>query len=83
MSKGGAWTTYTVARAGEPRSLRRCGKEGQYNVTYRPNTNNGFIQITKRNSGVLRRDAFALTGGRAARTLPAKPEETNGALSIA
>jgi hypothetical protein len=50
MSKGSAWTTYAIARvqtAGA--SCDAVGKGGHYNVSYRPNTNNGFIQVTKRN----------------------------------
>lgn len=50
MSKGSAWTTYAIARVQATRaSCDAVGTEGQYNVTYRPNTNNSFIQITKRN----------------------------------
>ena len=50
MSKGSAWTTYTIGRvqtAGA--SCDAVGAGGHYNVSYRPNTNNGFIQVTKRN----------------------------------
>lgn len=49
MSKGSAWTTYAIARvqtAGN--SCASVGNGGHYNVSYRPNTNNGFIHITKR-----------------------------------
>jgi hypothetical protein len=50
MSKGSAWTKYAIARvqtAGN--SCAQVGNGGHYNVSYRPNTNNGFIHITKRN----------------------------------
>lgn len=50
MSKGSAWTKYAIARvqtAGN--SCAQVGNGGHYNVSYRPNTNNTFIHITKRN----------------------------------
>ncbi len=50
MSKGSAWTTYAIARvqtAGN--ACGNVGGGGHYNVSYRPNTNNTFIHITKRN----------------------------------
>lgn len=50
MSKGSAWTKYAIARvqtAGN--SCAQVGNGGHYNVSYRPNTNNSFIQVTKRN----------------------------------
>ena len=50
MSQGSAWTTYTIARVQTVgASCDAVGSGGHYNVSYRPNTNNGFIQVTKRN----------------------------------
>lgn len=50
MSKGSAWTTYTIARVQTVgASCDAVGVGGHYNVSYRPNTNNGFIHVTKRN----------------------------------
>jgi hypothetical protein len=50
MSKGSAWTTYAIARVQTVgASCSAVGQGGHYNVSYRPNTNNTFIQITKRN----------------------------------
>jgi hypothetical protein len=50
MSKGSAWTTYAIARVQTVgASCSAVGQGGHYNVSYRPNTNNSFIQITKRN----------------------------------
>lgn len=46
-TKGSAWTTYTIKRvqtAGATCSA--VGRGGHYNITYRPNTNNAFIQVT-------------------------------------
>ena len=50
MTKGSAWTTYAIERV--PTVGASCdavGAGGHYNVSYRPNTNNTFIQVTKRN----------------------------------
>lgn len=50
MSKGSAWTTYAIARvqtAGN--ACNAVAQNGQYNISYRPNTNNAFIHVTKRN----------------------------------
>ena len=50
MSKGNAWTKYAIARVQTAGSnCAAVGGGGHYNVSYRPNTNNGFIHITKRN----------------------------------
>ncbi|CAN5905701.1 hypothetical protein BH11PSE3_BH11PSE3_33570 [soil metagenome] len=46
-SKGSAWTTYAIKRvqtAGA--SCNAVGRGGHYDITYRPNTNNTFIQVT-------------------------------------
>ena len=49
MSKGSAWTTYAITRvqtAGA--SCNAVGKGGHYDISYRPNTNNAFIHVTRR-----------------------------------
>lgn len=49
MTKGSAWTTYAISRvqtAGAQCNV--VGKGGHYDVSYRPNSNNGFIQVTHR-----------------------------------
>lgn len=48
LSAGNAWTTYNIARVQTTRA--HCdvvGSGGNYNIRYRPNTNNMFIQVTK------------------------------------
>ncbi len=48
MSASTAWTTYAIARVQTVRAhCDAVGKGGHYNIRYRPNTNNAFIQITK------------------------------------
>ena len=49
MTKGSAWTTYAIARvqtAGAQCNV--VGKGGHYDISYRPNTGNAFIQVTHR-----------------------------------
>ena len=49
LAAGSAWTVYEIARV--PTTREHCdavGKGGHYNISYRPNTNNAFIQVTKR-----------------------------------
>lgn len=48
MNKGSAWTIYAIARvqtAGA--TCDAVGRGGDYGITYRPNINNGFIQVTR------------------------------------
>jgi hypothetical protein len=48
MTSGNAWTTYNIARVQTTRAhCDAVGRGGHYNIRYRPNTNNTFIQITK------------------------------------
>ena len=48
MTTGNAWTTYEIARVQASRAhCDAVGRGGHYNISYRPNTNNTFIQITK------------------------------------
>jgi hypothetical protein len=48
MTKGSAWTTYAIARVQTADAhCNAVGKGGHYNVSYRPNTNNAFIQVTR------------------------------------
>lgn len=48
MTSGSAWTTYAVARVQTAGAhCNSVGKGGHYNITYRPNTNNAFIQLTR------------------------------------
>ena len=49
LTKGSAWTTYAISRvqtAGAQCSV--VGKGGHYDISYRPNTNNAFIQVMHR-----------------------------------
>lgn len=48
MSKGSAWTTYAIPRVQtRGATCDAVGKGGHYDINYRPNTNNAFIQVTK------------------------------------
>lgn len=48
LSTGNAWTTYNIARVQATRAhCDAVGSGGRYDIRYRPNTNNTFIQITK------------------------------------
>lgn len=50
MSKGSAWTTYAITRVQTTAAhCNAVGQGGHYDVSYRPNTNNTFIQVTRRN----------------------------------
>ena len=50
MSKGSAWTTYAITRVQTTAAhCNAVGQGGHYDVSYRPNTNNSFIQVTRRN----------------------------------
>ena len=47
---GQAWTTYTLTRVQTAGAhCKNVGKGGHYDIGYRPNTNNTFLQVTKRN----------------------------------
>jgi len=47
MSKGSAWTTYAITRVQTTAAhCNAVGKGGHYDISYRPNTNNSFIQVT-------------------------------------
>jgi hypothetical protein len=49
MSKGSAWTTYAIGRVQTAGAhCNAVGRGGHYDITYRPNTNNTFIQVTRR-----------------------------------
>jgi len=49
MSKGSAWTTYAITRVQTVgASCNAVGKGGHYDISYRPNTNNAFIHVTRR-----------------------------------
>jgi len=49
LSQGSAWTTYAIERVQSPaRDCDRIGTRGQYDVRYRPNTNNSFLHVTRR-----------------------------------
>jgi hypothetical protein len=46
---GQAWTTYTLQRVQTAGAhCNNVGRGGHYNISYRPNTNNTFLQVTKR-----------------------------------
>ena len=48
MSKGSAWTTYAITRVQTTAAhCNAVGRGGHYDVSYRPNTNNTFIQVTR------------------------------------
>lgn len=49
MSKGSAWTTYAIARVQTAGAhCNAVAKGGHYDITYRPNTNNALIHVTRR-----------------------------------
>jgi hypothetical protein len=49
LTDGNAWTVYRIARVQTKRQhCDAVGKGGHYNISYRPNTNHTFIQVTKR-----------------------------------
>ena len=49
LSPQNAWTTYAIERVQSPRqSCDAFGPKGHYDIGYVPNTNNAFIQITRR-----------------------------------
>ena len=48
MTSGSAWTTYTISRVQSAgATCDAVGKGGHYDITYRPNTNNAFIQVMR------------------------------------
>lgn len=50
VSGGQAWTTYALARVQTTGAhCNNVGQGGHFNISYRPNTNNTFLQVTKRN----------------------------------
>ena len=50
MSKGSAWTTYAITRVqAKAAHCNAVDPGGHYDISYRPNTNNTFIQVTRRN----------------------------------
>jgi hypothetical protein len=49
MTKGSAWTTFNLPRMqSTAATCPATPKAAHYDITYRPNTNNQFIQITHR-----------------------------------
>jgi hypothetical protein len=47
---GQAWTTYALTRVQTAGAhCNNVGKGGHYDISYRPNTNNTFLQVTRRN----------------------------------
>ena len=49
MTSGSAWTTYAITRVQSPAAhCNSVPKNGHYDISYRPNTNNGFIHVTRR-----------------------------------
>ena len=50
MTKGSAWTTYSITRVqAKAAHCSAVPPNGHYDISYRPNTNNAFIQVTRRN----------------------------------
>ncbi len=50
MSKGSSWTTYAITRVQTKTAhCNAVGQGGHYDISYRANTNNSFIQVTRRN----------------------------------
>ena len=50
MSKRSAWTTCAITRVQTTAAhCNAVGQGGHYDISYRPQTNNSFIQVTRRN----------------------------------
>lgn len=48
MTSGSAWTTDAIARVQTAGAhCSSVGRGGHYDITYRPNTNDAFIQVTR------------------------------------
>lgn len=49
LSKANAWTTYSIERVqSRAQDCSAIGRKGHYDIGFRPNTNNAFIHITRR-----------------------------------